>query len=181
MSLRAMPRLHVVRPGDANETVAAWRHAMTRVGGPVALVLSRQDLPVVTAAGAPGAERGAYVLSDAPGFRVVLIGTGSEVSVALEAAKQLAAGGVPARVVSMPCWELFAEQDQVYRDQVLPRGVPRVSVEAGVTFGWRDWVGDDGASVGVDRYGASAPGEILMAELGIAPSAVIAAAKRVMR
>jgi transketolase len=178
MSLRAMPNLHVVRPADANETVAAWRHAMTRTGGPIALVLSRQDLPVVTAVGAPGAERGAYVLAD--GKDVAIIATGSEVSVALAARDQLATAGVSARVVSMPCWDLFAEQDRSYIDQVLPQAMPRVSVEAGTTFGWREWVGTRGAAVGIDRFGASAPGEVLLSELGITPSAVIAAVHRVI-
>jgi transketolase len=194
MSLRAMPNLHIVRPADANETIAAWRHAMTRTGGPVGLVLSRQDLPVVTSPGAPGAERGAYVLADFPalergqaepshgggGSDVTLIATGSEVAVALAAREQLAAGGISARVVSMPCWDLFAEQDAAYRDSVLPPVAPRVSVEAGTTFGWREWVGSHGACVGIDRFGASAPGEILLAELGITASAVVAAAHRVL-
>jgi len=182
MSLRAMPNLHLFRPADANETTAAWRHAMVRRGGPVGLVLSRQDLPVVTTPGAPGAERGAYVLKDAEGgaAQVVLIATGSEVPLALAAQRELAAAGVRARVVSMPCWDLFAEQDGAYRAQVLLDGVPRVSVEAGTTFGWREWVGDRGASVGVDRFGASAPGEVVMEQLGITTGAVVAAAKRVI-
>ncbi|MCA9678036.1 MAG: transketolase [Kofleriaceae bacterium] len=182
MALRAMPNLAVFRPGDANETAAGWRVAMTRAGGPVALVLSRQDLPVMTAAGAPGAERGAYVLAEASGGapQVVLIGTGSEVSLAMEARAALEAAGVATRVVSMPCWELFAEQDDAYRAQVLPAGPPRVAVEAGVTMGWREWVGDRGAVIGLDRYGASAPGETLMAKLGITVDAVVAAAKRLL-
>jgi transketolase len=176
MSLRAMPILHVFRPADANETVAAWRHAMTRTDGPVGLVLSRQDLPVVTAAGAPGAERGAYVLADVEEPQVVLIATGSEVALALEARTRLEARGLRARVVSMPCWELFADQDEAYQDSVLPPGVPRVSVEAGATFGWREWVGAGGAAIGLDRFGASAPGEVLLEKLGITVDAVVDAA-----
>jgi transketolase len=176
-----MPHLHVVRPADANETVAAWRHAMTRpsgeAGGPVALVLSRQDLPVVTAVGAPGAERGAYILAE--GGDVTILATGSEVSTALAARDELARGGVSARVVSMPCWDLFAEQDAAYKDSVLGTA-PRVSVEAGTTFGWREWLGARGAAVGIDRFGASAPGEVLLAELGVTASAVVAAARRLL-
>ncbi|HEY5938279.1 MAG TPA: transketolase C-terminal domain-containing protein, partial [Kofleriaceae bacterium] len=179
MALRAMPHLAVFRPADANETTAGWRVALSRTHGPTGLVLSRQDLPIVTAAGAPGAERGAYVLAD--GTDVIVIATGSEVSVALAAREQLAAQGISARVVSMPCWELFAEQTQAYRDQVLPPDRRRrVSVEAGVTFGWREHVGDRGACVGIDRYGASAPGEVLLEKLGISPAAVVAAVKQVL-
>ncbi len=177
-SLRAMPNLAVFRPADANETVVAWKVALTRKG-PTALVLSRQDLPVVAAAGAPGAERGGYVVADSAGAKVVLIGTGSEVSLALEARAQLEAAGVPARVVSLPCWELFAEQDAAWRASVLPPGVPRVAVEAGATFGWERWTGDTGAVVGLDRFGASAPGEVLLDKLGVSVAAVVAAARRV--
>jgi transketolase len=179
MSLRAMPGLAVFRPADANETVAGWRVAMSRMQGPTALVLSRQDLPIVAPAGAPAAERGAYVLAD--GNDVILIATGSEVSLALAARDELAKQSIAARVVSMPCWELFAEQPQAYRDEVLPPDRRRrVSVEAGVTMGWREWVGDRGASIGVDRYGASAPGEIVLDKLGINVGNVVAAAKRVI-
>jgi transketolase len=177
-SLRAMPNLAVFRPADANETVVAWKVALTRKG-PTALVLSRQDLPVVAAAGAPGAERGGYVVADSAGAKVVLIGTGSEVSLALEARAQLEAAGMPARVVSLPCWELFAEQDAAWRASVLPPGVPRVAVEAGATFGWERWTGDTGAVVGLDRFGASAPGEVLLDKLGVSVAAVVAAARRV--
>jgi transketolase len=178
MALRAVPNLAVFRPADGNETTAGWRIAMTRRTGPTALVLSRQDLPNVTPADA-SAERGAYVLAE--GTDVILIASGSEVSVALTARDELAKQNISARVVSMPCWELFAEQPAAYRDEVLPPDRRRrVSVEAGVTFGWREHVGDRGASVGVDRYGASAPGEVLMEQLGITPAAVVAAANRVI-
>ena len=179
MSLRAMPNLAVVRPADANETAAAWRYAFERTTGPTALVLSRQDLPVVTAAGAPGAERGGYVLAD--GADAIVLATGSEVSLALEARARLAAEGVRVRVVSMPCWELFAAQDAAYRESVLPAAITaRVAVEAGSTFGWREHVGARGAVVGLDRFGASAPGEVLMEKLGITTEAVIAAVRRVI-
>ena len=183
MALRAMPDLYVVRPGDAVEAVEAWRLAMERRDGPTALVLSRQNLPVwdrSKVAAASELRRGAYVLRDAGGEpEVILIATGSEVSVAMAAQDQLAASGVRARLVSMPCWEAFAEQPAEYRAQVLPPAVrARVSVEAGVTFGWSTWIGDLGEAVGVDRYGASAPAEVLMKEYGITPDAVVAAARR---
>jgi transketolase len=180
MALRAMPHLWVVRPADANETTAAWRLALERTGGgPIGLVLSRQDLPVVTAPGAPGAERGAYVLAEATGpVQAIVIATGSEVQLALAARTELEAAGVGVRVVSMPCWELFAEQDAAYREHVLPAAVTaRVAVEAGVTFGWREWVGTRGVVIGLDRFGASAPGEILLEQFGITAAAVVAAVR----
>lgn len=185
-SLRAMPNLNVVRPADANETAAAWRMALERTTGPTALVLSRQKLPILPPSSVfrdDGVYRGAYVLEDAGDGRpdVLLIASGSEVSVALAARKLLAEEGVPARVVSMPCWERFEEQEAGYREAVLPPSVPaRVSVEAGSTFGWRRYVGDRGASVGIDRFGASAPAERIFRELGITPEAVRDRAKSVL-
>ncbi len=180
MSLRAMPNLWVMRPADANETAAAWKLAASRTDGPVALVLSRQDLTVVAPPEAPVA-RGAYVLREAAGGAapaVVLIGTGSEVALALGAQAALAADGIAARVVSMPCWELFVAQDAAYRDGVLPPAVrARVAVEAGVTFGWGDMVGTAGRVVGLDRYGGSAPAEVLYEQLGLTVDAVVAAAR----
>jgi len=179
MSLRAMPNLAVFRPADANETVAGWRHALQSTTGPTGLVLSRQDLPIVTQPGAPGAEKGAYVLAD--GTDVILIATGSEVAVALAARDELATQNLSARVVSMPCWELFAQQPAAYRDTVLPPDRRRrISIEAGVTMGWREWIGDRGIAIGVDRFGASAPGELLLEKFGISPAAVVAAVKRVL-
>ncbi len=170
MSLRAMPGLAVIRPADANETTEAWRFALTH-DGPVALVLSRQKLPVLdqgVLGNAAGLAHGAYVLADARGPDVILIATGSEVSLALAARERLAAEGIGARVVSMPCWQTFAAQDTAYRDAVLPPSVvARVSIEAGVTFGWERWIGGQGAAIGVDRYGASAPGEVALARLGL--------------
>jgi transketolase len=187
MALRTMPNLLVFRPADANETVAAWRSTMLHRESPVALVLSRQGLPVY----APGGDRtasdvacGAYVLADAPGAkpRVILLATGSEVSVAMQARARLLDEGIACRVVSMPCWELFARQDQAYQDSVLPPEVTaRVSVEAGVTLGWERWVGSGGACVGVDRFGASAPGPEVMTRLGIHADAVAGAATRLLR
>ncbi len=173
MSLRTMPRLLVVRPADANESSMAWKIAIENTHGPTALVFSRQALPVLAGTangGAEGALRGAYVLSDAPDGRIdaILMATGSEVSLAVEAQALLAGHGVPARVVSMPCWELFEQQERAYRDDVLPPDVrSRVSIEAGVTLGWRRWVGDDGDMIGIDdRFGASAPYQTILRELG---------------
>ncbi|HEX7841778.1 MAG TPA: transketolase, partial [Kofleriaceae bacterium] len=177
MALRAMVNLCVFRPCDANETAAGWRYALSKTHGPTALVLSRQDLPIVTQPGAPGAERGGYVLAD--GTDAIIIATGSEVAVALAARDELARVGVSARVVSLPCWELFAAQPQSYRDAVLPPSQHRrVSVEAGVTFGWREYIGDRGVAIGIDRYGASAPGEVVLEKLGITPAAVVEAVQR---
>jgi transketolase len=179
MALRAIPNLAVFRPADGNETAAGWRYAMSNLHGPTGLVLSRQDLPALTQPGAPGAERGAYVLAD--GGDVILIASGSEVAVAMAAREALAKDGVAARVVSMPCWELFAAQPKEYRDEVLPPAQKsRVSVEAGITMGWREHIGDRGIAIGIDRYGASAPGELVLEKLGITAAAVADAAKRVL-
>ncbi|MFI5364937.1 MAG: transketolase [Candidatus Binatia bacterium] len=178
MSLRAMPHLSVIRPCDANETAEAWRWAMAHGEGPVALVLSRQKLPVLDRSrlgAAAGLARGAYVLADADGGapQAIVIATGSEVHVALGAHQLLANDGIRARVVSMPCWETFAAQSAQYRDAVLPASVrARVSVEAGVTFGWSQWIGDSGTAIGVDRFGSSAPGETNMEKFGFTPENV---------
>jgi len=174
MALRAMPNLAVYRPADGNETTAGWKYALDNTTGPTALVLSRQDLPIVTAANAPGAEKGGYVLAD--GDDAIVIATGSEVHVALQARSELAKTNIKVRVVSLPCWELFAKQDQAYRDSVLPPAqTSRVSIEAGVTFGWREYIGDRGIAIGIDRYGASAPGEEVLDKLGINVAAVVSA------
>ena len=141
-------------------------------------MLSRQDLPIVTPPGAPGAERAGYVL--VAGKDAIIIATGSEIAVALAARDELAGAGVAARVVSMPCWELFAMQPQSYRDTVLPPSQHRrVSVEAGVTSGWREHIGDRGIAIGVDRFGASAPGELVLEKFGITPRAVVEAVQRI--
>jgi transketolase len=167
MSLRAMPGLAMMRPADANETVEAWRFAIAQRHRPVGLVFSRQKLPVIDAAVARGAARGAYVVADAAKAQALLLATGAEVHVALAAHKLLASEGIATRVVSMPCWELFAEQDAAYRASVLPPAIrTRVSVEAGVTLGWERWLGDGGAAIGLDRYGASAPGEVNLEKFG---------------
>jgi transketolase len=167
-SLRAMPHLQLIRPADANETAEAWRIAM-ETDGPTALVLTRQSVPVVTDGTA--VEVGAAVVHDVDQPRIVLIGTGSEVAVCLDAAKVLEESGVPARVVSMPSWDRFAVQPEEYQRDVLPPSAPRLSVEAAATFGWSRWADD---SVGIDRFGASAPGEVVLDKLGINVDNVVA-------
>jgi transketolase len=178
LALRAIPGLVVLRPADANETAAAWTVALERTTGPTALLLSRQGLPVLKGAreiGAEGVTRGAYILSDAESGTpaVVVIGTGGEVTLAIDAAAELAGRGIEARVVSMPSWELFAEQSADYRQRVLPPAVPRLAVEAGVTLGWREIVGDTGAVIGIDRFGASAPGAEVVEKFGLTVEAVV--------
>ena len=180
-ALRAIPNLWFMRPADAKETVGAWKAALEREDGPVALALSRQKLPTLERTHADAVERGAYVLwesDDANGVpELILLASGSEVHVALEAAQRLDAEGVHGRVVSMPCWELFEAQTQGYRDQVLPPDVKaRVSVEAGVSLGWHRWVGDEGDSISIERFGASAPGGTVLEQLGISVDNVVARA-----
>ena len=177
-SLRAMPQLRVIRPADANETAMAWRAAIDGEGA-TALILSRQNLPILEGTGGnEGVLKGAYVLRDTPGEnQVILIGTGSEVALALEAAEVLQADGIGTRVVSMPSWDLFEAQDATYRDEVLTPGVPRVSIEAGSTFGWARWAD---ASVGIDRFGASAPGAVVLDELGINVANVVTHVQQVL-
>lgn len=175
-SLRATPGLVVYRPADANETVAGWRVALSRTHGPTALALTRQGLPVLPPN--DGALKGGYVVSDAEGFRVILIGSGSELHLALAAQKLLASDGIPARVVSMPSIELFLSQDEAWRESVLPRSCrARVAVEAGATLSWGAIVGLDGTVIGLDRFGASAPFETVYEKLGLTAEAVAAAAR----
>ncbi len=173
MSLRTMPGLRVIRPADANEVAGAWQVAVDGEG-PTALVLTRQSVPVLEGTGAEPVARGAYVLRTAADPEVVLIGTGSEVSLCVDAAARLADEGVSATVVSMPSWELFEEQGPEYRDSVLPPGVPALSVEAGVTLGWARYADD---SIGIDRFGASAPGNVVMEQLGLHVDHVVTRAK----
>jgi len=169
-ALRAIPHLWFVRPADANETVEAWRVALEREDGPVALSLSRQKVPTLDRsdlAPASGLRQGAYTLWESGSPDLILISTGAEVGLALEAGRQLAAGGTAVRVVSMPCWELFAEQPAEYRDEVLPPSVgARLSIEPGVELGWSRWVGDHGDSISIEHFGASAPGEIVLEQFG---------------
>jgi transketolase len=182
-SLRAIPNLYVLRPADANETAAAWRMAMERTAGPSAIALTRQNVPVLPPQDVyreGNVFRGAYILKEGGGGHpaVMLLASGSEVHVALDAAKLLEAEGVQARVISILCWERFEEQPDDYRHSVLPPSLPaRVSVEAAATFGWERYVGDRGVSIGIDRFGASAPGGRIFRELGITPENVAARAK----
>jgi transketolase len=163
-ALRAIPNLTVIRPADANETAEAWRVILEDLDGPALMALSRQDLPILDI-DFDGVGRGAYVVSPASGEeQLALVGTGAEVHTAIEAQKLLSGQGIAARVVSMPSWELFAEQDDAYRDEVLPPTLPKVSVEAAVTMGWERWVD---RAVGIDRFGASAPGLEVLDKLGI--------------
>jgi len=183
--LRAIPNLVVFRPGDANETVEAWRAAIRRSDGPTLLALTRQKLPVLEREGlgaASGVARGGYVLLDPPGPpEAIVMATGSELSVALEAARTLGRDGVAVRVVSLPSWELFAAQPAEYRDAVLPPSVrARVSVEAATSFGWHRWLGEGGEAVALDHFGASAPGERLFEEFGFTAARVVQAVRRVI-
>jgi transketolase len=183
-SLRAIPGLDVVRPGDANETAVAWRTILEHTDRPAGLMLSRQALPTLdreTFASAEGTAKGAYVLIDGTGGSgpaVILIATGSELSIAVAARETLESQGISTRIVSMPCREWFEACDQSYREQVLPPEVrARVSVEAGVPMGWRDFVGDAGRIISIDHFGASADGPTLFREFGFTPAAVVAAAQ----
>ena len=183
MSLRAMPDLLDLRPADAAETAVAWRIAMERTDGPTWLSLTRQGVPCLdrtVLASAEGTRKGAYVLAEASGStpHVVLIASGSEVGLALEAKKALEDDGTATRVVSMPSWYLFTQQDQAYREAVLPPEVhARIAVEAGSTSGWARWVGDAGTAVGIDHFGASAPAETLYERFGVTTEEVVAAAR----
>jgi transketolase len=174
-SLRAIPNLLFMRPADATETVGAWKVALQYDGGPVALALTRQKVPTLEATTVEGVERGAYVVHDPDDTpELILIATGSEVALALEAAKQM---DVPTRVVSMPCWELFEQQGADYRDEVLPPDVKaRLSIEAGVKLGWKQWVGDDGDSISIEHFGASAPGPTVLEKFGYTVDNVVARA-----
>ncbi len=189
-ALRAMPNMTVIRPADANETVQAWRLAIENRTGPTALVLTRQNLPIYDRAGggmgsATGVLRGGYTFyksSDAAP-EIVLVSTGSEVSIAYDAAKQLASEGTHVHVVSLPSWEIFAAQGAEYRNAVLPPNTPKVAIEAGVSFGWERWIGNDqrkGAMIGVDRFGASAPYQRVYQALGLTVDHVVDQAKRLL-
>jgi transketolase len=178
-SLRAMPGVAVWRPADAVETAEAWACALADAHRPSVIALSRQNLPPLrTDVAENRSARGAYRLVAAQAPRaVVLIATGSEVHIAAEAAALLETDGIGCDVVSMPCWEAFAAQDAVYRAELLPAGVRKVSVEAGVTMGWERWVGSDGLAIGIDHFGASAPAERLYAEYGLTAPAIAARVK----
>jgi transketolase len=188
MSLRAMPNLTVIRPADANETIEAWRIAVENAGGPTALVLTRQNVPVcdrLIVGAADGVRSGGYVFLDSPEGEtpeVILIGTGSELQLAAEAGRTLAAEGICVRVVSLPSWELFDAQPKEYRDKIIPPAVKvRVAVEAGVRLGWEHYVGSEGAVIGIDHFGASAPYQVLYEKFGITAETVAAEARRLLK
>jgi transketolase len=178
-SLRAIPGLTVIRPADANEVAEAWKFAIGNKNGPTAIILTRQNVPVIDRGRflpATGLRQGAYILSDPSSSKpeVILIGTGSEVHLALEVHEKLRAEGIQSRVVSMPSWELFEQQPEKYRQEVLPPDVTqRVSIEAGVTLGWPRYVGRDGETIGIDHFGASAPGNVLLKEFGFTAENVL--------
>jgi transketolase len=183
-SLRAMPHLDVIRPADANETAEAWRIAVDRTHNPVAMVLTRQTVPIIDRsryASAEGARKGGYVLGGSDDPELILIGTGSEVQLAIAAHETLSAEGVRSRVVSLPCWELFERQDQAYRDEVLPPAVTaRVAVEEASTLGWERYVGTAGTIVGMHTFGQSAPFKDVEAEFGFSPEKVVEAARETL-
>jgi transketolase len=184
-SLRAIPKLVTLRPADAPETAAAWEVALKRREGPTALVLTRQGVPILdrtVMAPAEGLRRGGYVLVDEEGPELILVGTGSEVSLALEARRRLADEGVRVRVVSLPSWELFEAQDEAYRDRVLLPGLPKVAVEAGVPLGWERYVGRRrGRMVGIEsQFGASAPAKVMGEQYGLTADAIVDAAQAVL-
>ncbi|WP_031460942.1 transketolase [Chloroflexus sp. MS-G] len=182
VALRAIPNVLVVRPADANEVAMAWRLALQRTDGPTAIILSRQNVPTLDRSGLGAAEgvlRGGYILRDAESAQALIIATGSEVAVALAAADQLEAEGIAVRVVSMPCRELFDQQEAGYREKVLPSSIPvRVAIEAGRSLGWERYVGCEGTIIGVDRFGASAPFQRIYAEFGLTAERIVAAVKQ---
>jgi len=186
MSLRAIPHFTLIRPGDANEAVEAWRVAMKHTDGPVGLVLTRQKLPVFDRSqfgAASGVAQGAYVLAESSKqpAKLILIATGSEVGLAMDARAKLEVEGIGTRVVSMPCWELFERQPVAYRESVLPGSLKaRLAIEAGAGLGWKRYVGDAGDSISLDRFGASAPGDVVMRELGYSVENVVRRAKALL-
>lgn len=185
-SLRAIPNLNVIRPADANEVSYAWRAALERKDGPTILVLTRQGLPIFDRSkfgAADGVFKGAYILAKEKGSKpdIILMATGSEVQYIFEAKEKLSADGIDARVVSMPCWEIFEQQPQTYQDEVLPPDVTaRLSVEAATAMGWQKWVGSNGSVIGIDTFGASAPAKKLYEEYGITTDNIVARAKKLV-
>jgi transketolase len=188
LGLRSIPNMLVIRPADANETAAAWRVAIEHTGGPVTLVLTRQHVPILDPQKYPqiplGVRSGGYVLEHATGNTlpdITLVVTGSEVQLAIAAREKLEDQGIRARVVSLPCWNLFDKQPDEYKEAVLPSGVPMLAIEAGTSLGWRPYVGPGIATIGVDRFGASAPGETVMREYGFTVEHVVQEALSVVR
>ena len=186
VSLRSIPNMTVIRPADANETAQAWRVAIQHKTGPVALIFSRQKIPVIDQtkyASSVNLEKGAYILSDSTGKPdIIIIATGSEVSLALEVQHALNIEKINSRVVSMPSWELFERQSKSYKEKVLPPDVKkRISIEAGSVFGWNKYVTDEGIAIGMDNFGKSAPGEVLMKEYGFSVDHITAIAKSLIK
>lgn len=185
-SLRAIPNLVVLRPADANETAVAWQFALNRKEGPSALILSRQKLPIIDRTGlasAEGVNRGAYILAEAPQGtpEILILATGAEVNLALAAYEKLVQQGVAVRVVSMPSWEVFEAQEAGYREKVLPAKIKsRLAVEAAVSMGWERYAGLEGKVIGIDRFGASAPGSVVLEKFGFTPEAVVAAVREML-
>src|SRR3954451_24090310 len=184
-ALRAIPNITLIRPADATETAEAWKVALTHKDGPTRLVLTRQKLGFIDRtvyAPAAGLAKGAYVLADADGGKpkAVLMSSGSEVGLTVQAREKLQSLGIPTRVVSMPSQELFARQPQSYRDSVLPKGVKRLSIEAASAESWYKWVGSDGVVMGVDRFGASAPYERIYEELGLTVDKIVASVRSLL-
>jgi transketolase len=182
MALRAIPQMTDFRPADANETAACWKLALERNSASF-MALSRQDLPVFDAGKAfAGVPKGAYSMTpDVTKADVILIGTGSEVTTCLKAADELKAAGITAKVVSMPSFKIYDEQPEAYKTALLPEATPKISLEAGATMGWYKYVGHNGAVIGIDRFGASAPGPIAMEKLGISVANVVAHAKKLVK
>jgi transketolase len=186
LALRAIPNLVVFRPADATETIDAWKSALERRGGPTALVFSRQNLAILDRTSSSGAHLGGYVLWEAPDKAgkpsVILIGTGSEVHIALEAGRLLQEQGIAARVVSLPSWELFQAQTKEYRASVLPPEIrARVSIEAGTTLGWERYVGTEGVAIGISGFGASAPINVLYEQFGLTAQHVVDEATKLVQ
>jgi len=182
-ALRAIPGLDVIRPGDANEVAEAWKQIITR-GRTAGILLSRQNLPVFDRtiyAPASGVAKGAYILKDVANPQAILIATGSEVSLAIDAQTALAAEGINVRVVSAPCLEWFAEQDQAYKTSVLSPNIVKISIEVGIAQGWRELIGDSGVAISLEHYGASADAKRLFKEFGFSVENVVAQVKKAIK
>ena len=181
-SLRAIPNLLVIRPADGNETSGAYKVAIANRKRPTLMAFTRQGLPNLAGSSIEGVTKGAYAVVDCDGTPdVILIGTGSEVSLCVKAAEELSSGGTKVRVVSMPCWKLFEEQDEAYKESVLPKAVTkRLAVEAGTSFGWGRYLGTEGDMISIDRFGVSAPGGTIMKEFGFTVENVVAKAKALL-
>ena len=185
MSIRSMPGLTVLRPGDANEVAESWKYIMQNTSEPITLVLSRQNQNTIDRkkySGAEGVQKGAYVLADSDNPKVIIMATGSELNLALDSYKKLKEEGIEARVVSMPSWEVFEKQNAEYKESVLPRNIrKRVSIEAGVTFGWCRYTGDEGINIGIDTFGASAPGNLVLEKYGFSIDNVTTKIKEMLK